>query len=255
MKPTPSIRHVQWLAEAVQPLALPFALDVAATARTLAFDHSTFEGDSFAAAGLACPDHIARSVRKRQAEYLAGRLCARVCLQAYGMAGAVDTGRHREPLWPPGLTGSITHNRNRAAAVVVPAARCAGIGIDIETCFGPVEASRLKASFVSGAELEVLHAHVGQHELAKLLTLVFSAKESFFKAAFSQCQAYFDFDAVELTGVDLACERLDFAVRHPLAPALGRGVVFSVAFCALDDDAVLTACALPAHPRAISASR
>lgn len=247
------MQPAQWQAEAVQRMALPTALDIAAIAYTLAFDQSTFQGSSFSEAGLACPDHIARSVRRRQAEYLAGRLCARVCLQAFDRADTVGTGPHREPLWPPGLMGSITHNRNRAAAVVVPAHACAGIGIDIETWFGAVEAEQLKASFVSDAELEVLQAHVGQHELAKLLTMVFSAKESFFKAAFPQCRAYFDFDAVTLTGIEPARERLDFAVQLPLAPALGRGLVFSVAFCALGNDAVLTACALPARATDVQA--
>jgi 4'-phosphopantetheinyl transferase EntD len=50
------------------------------------------------------------SVEKRWREFAAGRSCARKALAASGHAPvAVLQGAGREPVWPQGIVGSITH--------------------------------------------------------------------------------------------------------------------------------------------------
>ncbi|UUZ50689.1 hypothetical protein LP420_13630 [Massilia sp. B-10] len=71
---------------------------------------------------------------KRQAEFIAGRICAQAALAEYGNGRhSVAIGSHRQPLWPAGLIGSITHNGQYAAALVCPASALLGVGIDIES--------------------------------------------------------------------------------------------------------------------------
>src|SRR5450830_253804 len=81
-------------------------------------------------------DSIAGAVPARIAEFAAGRHCAHQALQAFGVAADVPLlrGPRREPLWPAGLVGSITHTAGYCAAVVAPASACAGLGIDAEHC-------------------------------------------------------------------------------------------------------------------------
>jgi enterobactin synthetase component D / holo-[acyl-carrier protein] synthase len=59
---------------------------------------------------------------RRQAEFTAGRACARTALARLGLpATPVLTGRAGEPRWPAGVTGSVTHCAGyRACAVAFP---------------------------------------------------------------------------------------------------------------------------------------
>jgi 4'-phosphopantetheinyl transferase EntD len=74
-----------------------------------------------------------QAVEKRRRELTAGRLLARRALEKIGVAPvAILAGEKREPLWPTGVVGSITHTFGYGAAAVAPAARFSGIGIDAE---------------------------------------------------------------------------------------------------------------------------
>lgn len=211
-----------------------------------------FTADTFDRYGLVPPGAVRASVRQRQAEFLAGRLCARDMLAAHGQAGAtVGIGAHREPLWPAGLCGSISHNQAYAAALVVPSHAVQGIGIDIESLISEYDPG-FAGIVLSPDEQERLGAQPGGWQYAASLTAVFSAKESFFKAAFPEVQAYFDFDALELVELDLAAGLCRFRCSATLAPNLpaGREVWAHVEF--IDSQNLLSAVCL-AHLSAAGA--
>jgi 4'-phosphopantetheinyl transferase EntD len=70
---------------------------------------------------------------ERQAEFRAGRRCARAALARLGLpATPVLPGRAGQPQWPAGVTGSITHCAGYRACAVALAADVAAIGIDAE---------------------------------------------------------------------------------------------------------------------------
>jgi 4'-phosphopantetheinyl transferase EntD len=202
-----------------------------------------FDPAAFDAWGIPCPQEIRRSVPKRQAEFLFGRLAARQTLRQLGTKVVeIGTGSHRQPLWPPGIMGSISHSRGYAAALALPQARYAGVGLDIE---GIAESSALEAllsTVIDESELHRLQAITPSCPLPKLVTLVFSAKESFFKAAFAQVARYFDFQAVQVCEVDLAASRLVLEVREPLAGDLMPGAIRAARFGFLEADTVFTMC-------------
>lgn len=233
-----------WWDAPARPLPLPPALGVPAVARLLAFAEVPDPAPGFAAAALPRPAAIARSVAKRQAEYLAGRLCARAALDALGVPGPVGTGPAREPLWPAGAVGAITHAAGRAAAVAVRAADCAGIGIDLETVMSPALARETAGAVATAAEAARLDAERGTLSWEEALTLVFSAKESFFKAAFGLVGRHFDFDGAELVALapDRGC--LELAVRRPLAARLPPGSRWTCHFAWIAPHTMWTVCAL-----------
>jgi enterobactin synthetase component D len=206
------------------------------------FDAAQFDHALFEQAGIACPAHIARSVRKRQAEFFAGRLCARAAMAALGAGGEVQTGGRREPLWPAGIVGSITHNRNLAGAVVLREGRWRGIGIDIESVVDAATAEGMLGSIVSEREMRLLQAAPGTMPALARLTVAFSAKESFFKAAHAHAGRYFDFDAVEIVGFDPLAGRLQFVLQTTLGDQLRQGERHEVYFDMLDLATVLTVC-------------
>ncbi|MES2296681.1 MAG: 4'-phosphopantetheinyl transferase superfamily protein [Pseudomonadota bacterium] len=206
------------------------------------FDASRFGLDQFARSGLSCPPTIVNSVQKRQAEFYFGRACARAALRALGMpATPVGVGVAREPLWPPGAIGSITHKKKAAAAAVLGAGHYRGIGIDIEDVVESASArDAMLAMVVSPRELALLRQPELRMPLDVALTLVFSAKESFFKACYPTVQRYFDFDALDLQGIDAQRRTISFALRETLCAPFVPGMVVSVAFELLAAGEVIT---------------
>ena len=69
----------------------------------------------------------------RRAEFAAGRSCARAALAMLGVAaGPILVGPAGQPLWPAGVTGSITHCVGYQACAVARTTDLAAIGIDAE---------------------------------------------------------------------------------------------------------------------------
>jgi 4'-phosphopantetheinyl transferase N-terminal domain len=67
--------------------------------------HDTLFGEL----GIVFPEQVRQAVRKRKAEYLAGRYLCRILLGERGLPTQVANGSHRQPLWPAGWIGSVTH--------------------------------------------------------------------------------------------------------------------------------------------------
>jgi enterobactin synthetase component D len=190
------------------------------------FDPHGFDPHACRAAGVALPPSVARSVRLRQAGFVHGRLCARAALAELGMAdaqvGMLDNGA---PAWPAGTTGSISHTAALAAAVALPASACRGVGIDLEERLHGAHAEALAGVAVSPAEQRLLD---GLHDRGTALLLVFSAKESFYKAVSAAAGRYFGFEALELLGID---ERaLTFRVAASLTAHWRPGATCRVAY-------------------------
>jgi enterobactin synthetase component D len=195
----------------------PLTLHVAAVTPPARFDTG-----AFARRGIDLPERIARAVPKRQAEYFAGRLCARAALAALGMPSVqVGTAALSAPAWPGGTTGSISHTGTLATAIALPHTACRGIGIDLETVPGTDGLEALRAVSLNAAERSLLAGAGGPGEDV-LTTLVFSAKESFFKATAAAVGRYFDFTAIEC--VDVGADTLTCVVREALAPGLAPGL-------------------------------
>ncbi len=139
---------------------------------------------------------VARAVPKRQREFAKGRECARVALERLGLRSVlILSGKDREPLWPVGLVGSITHTAGFCAAAVARSERYAGLGIDAE----PAEA--LEPDVVErvchGDEAR-LPAGVAAVEEAIVPRVVFCAKEALYKCQFPVTRAFLGFEDVSV---------------------------------------------------------
>ena len=76
---------------------------------------------------------LRRAGAKRVREFVASRNCARAALAELGRPPApIVPGPSGAPLWPAGVVGSLTHRAGYTVAVVAPADRLAGMGIDAE---------------------------------------------------------------------------------------------------------------------------
>jgi 4'-phosphopantetheinyl transferase EntD len=128
-----------------------------------------------------------RAVPRRVAEFASGRWCAERALRQLGISGGpVGIGPHREPLWPAGVVGSITHSGSFRAAAVAHAVDVAALGID-------VEAHRALPSEVADIVLTPGERIQFAGDGGVLQLAAFSTKEAIFKAWFSRTGLWLDF--------------------------------------------------------------
>jgi 4'-phosphopantetheinyl transferase EntD len=164
---------------------------------------------------------IAGAVENRRREFAAGRNCARLALGKLGIPPtAIGTGIFREPLFPLGVAGSITHTREYCAAAVTWTGAALTIGIDAELN-RPLD--RSVANLILSQDERRMAPAFGN--ACNLDALIFSIKEAFFKAFFPLCRQYLDFaDAVVVLSSTDRSFRLRL-VRADMAAILGRAKI------------------------------
>ncbi len=113
-----------------------------------------------------------RMKRQRRLEYSSGRRVAHEALSmAIGESLPVLTDE-RLPVWPKGWVGSISHTKNKAAAMLGRECDYAGMGIDLALQNSVTE--RIAEKVTTPSERTTLVADVS--------TQIFSAKEAVYKA-------------------------------------------------------------------------
>ena len=137
---------------------------------------------------------IASAVQKRRDEFSTGRVCAKRALQDLGVeVQALLPGEKREPLWPQGLIGSISHSADCCMAAVSQATELLSLGLDVEKREGVSEAV-CKLVCVED-ELQALGELRHDPEIWKL---IFSAKESIYKCLYPLLNQWIGFSQASL---------------------------------------------------------
>ncbi len=140
---------------------------------------------------------------KRLREFAGGRVCARRALAELGHDGfALRRGADRRPIWPDGIVGSITHSSGYCAAAAAPARIFRAIGLDAERV--GVERG-LWPQICLPAEIDWLES-LPEELRTTAATLIFSAKEAFYKCLCGAGGGWLEFHdvAVRIEGPELA---------------------------------------------------
>jgi 4'-phosphopantetheinyl transferase EntD len=178
---------------------------------------------------------IAKAVESRRREFVTGRRLAREALRGLGIPyAAIPAGPQREPVWPPGVAGSITHCAGYRAAAVARRTEVAWLGIDAEPN-APLPDGVLEHVSVPG-EPAMLARLTEQDDRTHWDRLLFSAKESIYKAWFPLTGRWLGFDEARLT-IDPAGQRFVGEIMARDAPMraiggrylLDRGLVITAA--------------------------
>jgi 4'-phosphopantetheinyl transferase EntD len=149
------------------------------------------------------------AVPGRQREFAAGRWCAHHALARLGIEDfAVRVGPQRQPIWPLGVVGSITHTGSYCAAVAGWASDFRGVGIDAEPR-EPLE-EELIPRVCTLREQRWLAPH-RDAERGLLARALFCAKEAWFKHQFPITGVYVEFSELE---VSLDLGREGFTARY-----------------------------------------
>jgi 4'-phosphopantetheinyl transferase EntD len=175
-------------------------------------------------------------------EFAAGRQTARKALAKLTSGRhPILRGKNKEPIWPTGFCGSITHCDHYCAAATASVANCAAIGIDAEPHVPlpadvmPLIATRGEQHWFSNNADGVLHWD----------TLLFSIKESVYKAWYPLVRCWLDFDRAHVR-IDMKGGSFEVEIDHPNAHILSGGQALHGRFL-MTSSLVLSAVVVPSR--------
>lgn len=190
---------------------------------------------------------IARAVAKRRSEFATVRHCARKALSRLGApVEPILPGARGAPQWPAGVVGSMTHCAGYRAAAVAWVNDVATLGVDAE----PNEP-------LPDGVLDIVALDEERHELAQLARdhpavcwdrLLFSVKESVYKAWFPCTGRWLDFTEAVVT-IDPAAGTFAARLLVPGPVLAGSRLTGFIGRWTVCDRLLATAVAVPADGR------
>jgi 4'-phosphopantetheinyl transferase EntD len=180
----------------------------------------------------------------RRADYNTGRLCARSALDYLGMGRTViPTGLRGMPLWPQGVSGSISHAAGFWCAAVSDSKR--SVGIDVERLDRRLDASVLERVCTT-SEIDAIKRWEADGMDAAAV-VVFSAKEALYKCLYPLVGTFIGFHAAEVD-IDWDSDRFTIILLEDLDSEWTVGTVLNGRY-SLGTDFVLTAIILEGPER------
>lgn len=192
------------------------------------FDAKQYHESLFLDNNIPLKKDIINSVVQRKGEYLAGRIASSLAQYLLGLSPEpVGTGQHRNPIWPTNTLGSITHANSYAIVAMARAQYIQRIGIDYEPW---IDASTIKSVIdiiMSDQEKKII---IDSRTPKKDITIIFSAKESLFKALYDECGEFKDFHAAEFVTIDHKRSTLRLRLTESWSNKLRAGTIFDLEY-------------------------
>lgn len=127
------------------------------------------------------------------------------------------------PLWPAHLRGSITHKSGHVAFAFLGSHAALGVGIDLE------DIGAMKTTFATKIcrddEAPLINGLAQDDEAARKewLALMFSFKESLFKAHYPAGRTFFYFHDARISAIDPATRRIEAEIMCTTGPQTPSG--------------------------------
>ena len=210
----------QFLTQAMYSETLPLLACVT-------FDIAYYHPGEFERYAIPCPQAVCLAAPKRQAEYLASRWLARTLFAREGVADFILTNNaDRSPRWPAGFTGALSHSSG--TAFLLADEQCRLVGNDVEQWISRTTADEIAGLLMNKQETDQLTASSLPWPMA--VTVLFSIKESLYKALWPVVGKYIDFRQAEITHFDPTGGHASLRLTEALSPTLPEGRCFPARF-------------------------
>ncbi len=184
-----------------------------------------YSDDLFSCFSVQLPIALADSSLDRKAEFLAGRIAAKEVLECLGVLGCqVNIGALRQPIWPEGVTGSITHARSIAVCIAGKLKYVGKIGVDVEPWIDERVTEEIKNEIISKQEISNLSSLHWPFNYK--LTLCFSIKESLFKALSAILVGSYHFYDLEVIAISPLNKNIKVRLLKEISSHYMKGYVF-----------------------------
>jgi len=205
----------------------------------VAFSHGALLSDKGLLKLYPMPFQLKEATIARKLEFLSGRFHTKQALTALGDIRATETipiHKNRSPIWPHGVTGSISHTHIYAGAAVVKTKDAQGIGFDIEHVFSKDLKEKIKYLICSPNEWDSIQISEKIDDCLKL-TLIYSAKEAIYKCLSPITNVFIDFQDVSITELNLISSTFSARLNSPFSLRIESKTVPEGSF-AINNDTV-----------------
>ncbi|WP_081420518.1 4'-phosphopantetheinyl transferase family protein [Xanthomonas arboricola] len=200
------------------------------------FDSAHYNSRLMAEIGPAYGALIDKAIVKRKSEFIAGRYCAHRSIAAWNpTSDLIGIGKGSMPLWPSKVIGSISHCQGYAIAATAATDDFRAIGIDVEEIVTSEIINNIERLVVNEDEsILVGRCEARQRDRGIVFTLIFSAKESFFKAAYPYARRYFGFEAISAVHIDWVKQVIYLKINGDIGNYFSCGTVIPAYFKQID---------------------
>lgn len=188
------------------------------------FKITEYKDSLFSAYSIPFPFSLSSATDKRRAEYLAGRIAAKILLAKENIYEAVTAFTDHSPKWPDGWRGSISHTEKFAIVAITPKNTECNVGVDIERYISGMF-SGAENTFTTESEQKLL-TECGM-DYNCVLPIIFSAKESFFKAIYPRVNIFFDFYSVAIIELNTQSQLFTLQLMETLTETFAVGGCYS----------------------------
>lgn len=190
--------------------------------------------------GNPLPPSLTNSLHKRSSEFIAGRLLAKNALISEGSISTyVRIGESNEPIWPQGFIGSISHKDSNVICAAANKDKVESIGIDIESFIQTEDYLNVAGQCLAPSEYRFLQKGALPTSPNVTTTIIFSAKESIFKALFPDIGFFFGFEVARVISINFNSSEIEIELTTDLNHKYRSGNRFRGHF-KLDSHKVLT---------------
>lgn len=188
------------------------------------FDIEKFDPRDKAIWKLLGDIRLTEATRKRQAEFCAGRHLASKVLN---LEKPLPRARDGAPVWPAGYRGALSHGGDLVLLLAGSAHR--RLGVDVEPLLSPISCQAVLARVLRSNEHRLM-SDLGDRELVRVATLMFSAKETLFKALSSESIGKPGFAVSEVLELPRKGRPLSIRLTRALGKSLPAGRTFEIGY-------------------------
>ena len=157
---------------------------------------------------LEHPLKIAQARVERKNEYLCGRVLAQAVLNHhFGLDQSITSMHEHLPIWPSHVLGSISHSQNKL--IVALSSHAVYLGIDIEHWVTSEFAQESAHLVLTPSEFDLWKTKACEFfDFARYVSLIFSVKESLYKAVYPTAKQYIDFLKASIVDINFENQAL-----------------------------------------------
>ena len=175
-------------------------------------------------------DYTVKMTINRQNSFLLGRYCAHACMNKLRIAEkTITASKFGMPIFES-VSGSIAHSNTHAIACLSNSKSIFSVGIDIENIVSNQDAVRLVNFIFTKVEYNRFWI-ASQYPKKHIFTLIFSLKESIYKAISGSIKKPINFKMIEIIEIDYINSSAKFLLHDDYSKASGRMYITNFTVC------------------------
>jgi enterobactin synthetase component D len=171
------------------------------------FDPELFQASELENFTHELPPNFETFHKHKKAEFVASRMAIKELFSKLNISDPLPQRiTAQSPVWPASYLGSISHTKGVAVVAMASSSNLKGLGLDCERLERCQQVENIWTKISTHEEREFFHKNRWRDAYWKLI--LFSAKESLYKAAYPLVQQYFGFEQAQVIALNPQSQEL-----------------------------------------------